>query len=859
MKNQTLILMCILAALLCTNTQAKIIYVDDDANGANDGSSWENAYIFLQDALTDARNSEKPLEIRVAQGIYKPDEGVGQTKGNRDASFKLLMKVTISGSYAGIGQPDPNERNIELYETVLSGDLNCDDVEITNLRFLFYDPSRSDNSFNVIKTSFVGNSSRLDGFTITGGNANGDSPGYGLTDNRKEGGGIYNFYSNPEITNCKFIRNSAYKGGGFYNYNGPDAIFDSPYLNNPSLTNCTFIENMSEEYGGGIYNYSGYPILTNCIFRGNTAAENGGGMYNYFTTDTSMYKIPGILTLNNCTFIWNSADSDGGGMYNYSSIPTLTNCIFNINLALNNGGGIFNSNSNSTFSNCTFNQNIAESSGGGIYILKSSPILSNCTFSENIAEYDGGGILNTDNSNPKIMNCIFNWNSANVFGGGLKNSYNSNPLIEKCLFNNNYAEANGGGIYNDSANAILIHCIFSRNSFSYPNFKLVSIDKSNLIVNNCTFVENSTLYGNAIGCSSLVKGQNNIELTNCIIRDDMNNVWNNDDSIITISYCDVKGGQANVYDPNGEIIWGEGNIDNDPCFVSQGLWDANGTPDNMNDDFWVEGDYHLKSQAGRFDPNSQSWVLDDVTSPCIDAGDPNSPIGYEPFPNGGRINIGAYGGTIESSMSLNDVNYFQQASYPNPEYGSVNVFLDTMLSWVSDPNAAIYEVYFGTNEQPPFIQKQYETVFDPSPLEPNTTYYWRIDEIDSSLNRVTGNTWMFLTGNQSIHPSHPYPVNGETIDVNIKTRLSWFSGLNALTYDVYFGTDFNNVNEASIMNPLGVLVSAGQEPNFYTIPDTLKHDKTYFWRVDEKDNNGIITKGNIWSFVTVPKVPGTRG
>jgi alpha-tubulin suppressor-like RCC1 family protein len=59
----------------------------------------------------------------------------------------------------------------------------------------------------------------------------------------------------------------------------------------------------------------------------------------------------------------------------------------------------------------------------------------------------------------------------------------------------------------------------------------------------------------------------------------------------------------------------------------------------------------LKSQAGRWDPNSQTWVRDDVTSPCIDAGDPNSPIGYEPFPNGGIVNMGAYGGTTEASKS----------------------------------------------------------------------------------------------------------------------------------------------------------------------------------------------------------------
>ncbi|MHC4561043.1 MAG: hypothetical protein ACYS80_27505, partial [Planctomycetota bacterium] len=92
-------------------------------------------------------------------------------------------------------------------------------------------------------------------------------------------------------------------------------------------------------------------------------------------------------------------------------------------------------------------------------------------------------------------------------------------------------------------------------------------------------------------------------------------------------------------------------IDGDPCFASLGYWDPNGTTEDANDDFWVDGDYHLKSQAGRWNSNSQTWVLDDVTSPCIDAGDTASPVGLESFPNGGIVNIGAYGGKAETSKS----------------------------------------------------------------------------------------------------------------------------------------------------------------------------------------------------------------
>jgi hypothetical protein len=110
-------------------------------------------------------------------------------------------------------------------------------------------------------------------------------------------------------------------------------------------------------------------------------------------------------------------------------------------------------------------------------------------------------------------------------------------------------------------------------------------------------------------------------VTNCILWADVPSEIYGGTPIVT--YSDVQGGYSGI-----------GNINADPCFA-----DPNG------------GDYHLKSQAGRWDANSSSWVKDDVTSLCIDAGDPHSPIGLEPFPNGGIINMGAYGGTAEASKS----------------------------------------------------------------------------------------------------------------------------------------------------------------------------------------------------------------
>jgi L-ascorbate metabolism protein UlaG (beta-lactamase superfamily) len=100
----------------------------------------------------------------------------------------------------------------------------------------------------------------------------------------------------------------------------------------------------------------------------------------------------------------------------------------------------------------------------------------------------------------------------------------------------------------------------------------------------------------------------------------------------------------------------------------------------------VDGDYHLKSQAGRWDPASQSWVKDDVTSPCIDAGDPNSPVGQEPEPNGGRINMGAYGGTKEASKSLvpETIVYMQWLGH-----SSVKIWAEDCIVYVDPQNLSI--------------------------------------------------------------------------------------------------------------------------------------------------------------------------
>ena len=600
------VLLFLIPAMLCSLACGKIIYVDDDAAGANDGSNWENAYVYLQDALTDANSIEKPVEIRVAQGVYKPHQSQVPILELfwRTASFELINSVVIKGCYAGIKESDPNARDIGLYETILSGDLYSDDAQVADPCDLQDEPTRAENSFHVVTANRINETAILDGFTITGGNA--DGPEHF---NFYFGGGMFNQNSNPTLINCTFNGNASGYGGGLYNQNG-----------NPTLTNCTFNGNASY-HGGGLYNQNGNPTLTNCTFNGN-ASYHGGGMYNYGNNS---------LTLTNCTFSRNSAGSYGGGISNsHNSSPVLADCILTSNYAAV-GGAMANSyNSSPTLTNCVFIGNHAAGYGGGMENShNSSPALTNCTFRQNSAEFAGGGMDNVVDSSPTLANCTF-WGNLAGYGGGMNNVFDSNPILTKCILSGNTAGDCGGGMCNGISSPILINCTFALNS-----------------------AENGNALGSVVAYDYNYIDPNNVELINCILWDGGNEIVHQDDSrIVTINYSNIQGG-----------FLGEGNIDVDPEFVREGYW-TQPSPRNPNSSVWIEGDYHLKSEAGRWDPVSESWISDNVTSPCIDAGDPNSPVGDEPDPNGGRINMGAYGGTAEASKSPDYSWWFETTQGP---------------------------------------------------------------------------------------------------------------------------------------------------------------------------------------------------
>jgi len=152
-----------------------------------------------------------------------------------------------------------------------------------------------------------------------------------------------------------------------------------------------------------------------------------------------------------------------------------------------------------------------------------------------------------------------------------------------------------------------------------------------------------------------------------------------DSKTTEFAYNDVWGNSDGDY--AGWAVPGEGDISVDPCFVDPGYWeDPCNTPSDPNDDVWVDGDYHFKSGKGRWDANTESWIQDDMNSLCIDAGDPNSDWTAELWPHGKRINMGAYGGTPEASMSLSDAGNIADLDTDGwVGYGDMMLFTDKWL------------------------------------------------------------------------------------------------------------------------------------------------------------------------------------
>lgn len=450
------------------------IYVRADATGNNDGTSWEDAYTDLQEALA---NADADTSIWVAAGVYKPDS----INGNRASTFLIETNLTLLGGFPADGGA-LEQRNPEINETILSGDLSGDDVEDD------FENNRGDNVMTVLMIeSNVTNETLIDGFIIRAGHANGPGNFYDPT---RSGGGIY-AEGAPVVEHCIFQQNFAadHGGGAYFNYSGNQLL---------ELNLCSFINNYSRRGAGLNFEGAVCKVMT-CTFKGNIATQHGGGMrYTNSVGSQSIEVMECVFENNQSTF--------GGGLRLETKAESNSfvvvdcqftgNSVSQLNPPWDQAGGGLDitvwpniSNTSTIIENCQFRQNSSTKLGGAAAILpggiNSAFELRNSQFTENTTEFGSTAtIWGSDEGTGAVWvdSCHFENNMA-AFGGGLEfaavnvggaeyvfnlsnSSFISNEawegggalslwsdesskaafFVERCTMTNNLATNLGGGI-----------------------------------------------------------------------------------------------------------------------------------------------------------------------------------------------------------------------------------------------------------------------------------------------------------------------------------------------------------------------------------------------------------------------------
>ena len=254
-----------------------VVYVDSyrpDNNG--NGTSWATAKRDIQEAINDAGAGG---QVWVKSDVYLPTmapNGNPNPADPRDKTFYITTKdIKIYGGFSG-NETQLSQRNPANNVTILSGDLDG--------------TGGVNDAYHVLTTLNRTAACIVDGFTMSGGRANGSSnfTATGINLARTYGGGMYNELSSPSVSNCAFSNNTASSGGGGVANNGSSVI-----------SSCTFSGNTTVSNGGGMFDNSS-TVVTNCTFSGNTAGITGGGIYRVGSSSGS---------ITNCILYGNSGST----------------------------------------------------------------------------------------------------------------------------------------------------------------------------------------------------------------------------------------------------------------------------------------------------------------------------------------------------------------------------------------------------------------------------------------------------------------------------------------------------------------------------------------------------------------------
>jgi predicted outer membrane repeat protein len=536
------------------------IFVNQDASGSNDGSSWQNAYTDLQEALDNANVDD---QLWIAAGTYVP------TGPTPDSSHFVADKaVQIYGGFSG-SETLRTERDWVVNSTVISGDINGDDTPGDFLN------GRLDNAHHIFLINHSSGLCVIDGLLLSGGTTRLDTD-YGSATTPEDlfpwGGGAMLVLGQAIVRNCTFQDNDGHSASSIKAYSDgthtdeivvEDCIFDSNNayrstlringMNNPIVRNCTFSNNIASEFGPALTIGNSNMTVEDCIFENNQCLDWAGAIAIY----QNSYKLvtQQVVHIRRSIFNNNSATSFGGA------------------IALQN----FVSNTELHIENCDFTQNTANGSfgGGAIRVYTDSPDdvnllfeVNQTTFAQNSSPVGGAVYCKSisDSLTLNISASSFTGNSASDKGGALNYYCGTtgaiNTNVEGTIFQSNSADVEGGAVMiNDRTTADFDNVLFDANTgnstiynegdFTMLNVSMVNNQKgvSQTLSGECEF-QNTILNNqssNFVGSGnpSVVSKGGNISsdgsmsslLTGYGIYNDLHNV----DPLLDVSYVPVNG------------------------------------------------------------------------------------------------------------------------------------------------------------------------------------------------------------------------------------------------------------------------------------------------------------------------------
>jgi len=437
---------------------AQTIFVKSNAVGANNGTSWANAYTSLEAALAVAATGQS---VWVAAGTYKPAAAAPNN------SFFLSSGINLYGGFVGT-ETSIGQRNITANPTILSGDILGNDI-VNN-----FTTNRTDNSQHVL-IAFVLTDNLgmvIDGFTIRGGQT---LTGTTNTDLTRRGGGLL-INAKATVRNCTFTQNFGESGAGIA---ALDALSDDI-----TVDNCQFIANEATEDAIFFLRNTPTGVIKNCTFRNNKT--NRGALYPANSTN---------MLIDSCLFERNLGVNYGAGMFTWQSTFTLSNTTFLKNKAAN-AAGIYIDNRNggdiATLENCVFEADSTTDYGGtAIFTYFVNLVADNCTFKNNVAPSSGAAFYNGDGSKFLVKNSLIEANKGNYAAAVANYGEGCIGTFENCTFKNNFATSGGGAVSNGfKADVKYKDCDFLNNKANFGGAIFTQNDSTRLEVEGCYFFEN---------------------------------------------------------------------------------------------------------------------------------------------------------------------------------------------------------------------------------------------------------------------------------------------------------------------------------------------------------------------------------